>query len=183
MLWLWCQKLLPSSNRPLVINTTAAVYPRTIVKLNNLLDVVIDTAFIKQPIPQQGCRHHPVQIDECLLEKRKVPLLICNIIEHNHYHASFIYVKILFQYNVGRLVPQRWVLGILVTCYNPPRLIAHYVEDRTAATLLPIINHYVTPGSLVWTDCFRSYASLRRQYDHQTVNHSYNFVDPVTGKL
>lgn len=79
-------------------------------------------------------------------------------------------------------MPQRWVLGILITCYNPPRMIAHYVENRSATTMVPIIQHYVKPGSKVWTDCFRSYAALGTQYNHQTVNHSQNFVDPVTGK-
>lgn len=87
------------------------------------------------------------------------------------------------KYNVGRQREQRWVLG----GYEQERKIGFMVEvpSRDAATLLPIIQHWVAPGSIIWTDRWAAYAQLPNipgmQYVHQTVNHTANFVDPVTG--
>ena len=58
------------------------------------------------------------------------------------------------------------------------------VESRDAATLLPILQEYVLPGTQVMSDLWRSYggiAELPEGYGHLTVNHSVNFVDPVSG--
>ena len=58
------------------------------------------------------------------------------------------------------------------------------VARRDAATLLPIINDHVAPGTEVWSDEWSAYnhvGSLPNVDRHRTVNHSANFVDPVTG--
>ena len=58
------------------------------------------------------------------------------------------------------------------------------VEDRTAETLLAVIQKWIAPGSIIWSDCWRSYnkiPELPQGYRHQTVDHSKNFVDPQTG--
>ena len=58
------------------------------------------------------------------------------------------------------------------------------VPDRQAATLLPIIQQHVSPGSIVHSDEWRSYrtvAALPNVASHGTVNHSITFVDPTTG--
>lgn len=58
------------------------------------------------------------------------------------------------------------------------------VARRDAATLLPIINSHVAPGTEVWSDEWRAYSrvtSLPSVSAHETVNHSVNFVDLVTG--
>ena len=54
------------------------------------------------------------------------------------------------------------------------------LEGRAdAATLLPIILKHVLPGTEIHTDEWRYYARLqRRGFQHHTVNHSVNFVDP-----
>ena len=46
------------------------------------------------------------------------------------------------------------------------------VEDRSAATLIPIIKRYVKPGSVILSDCWKAYSSLKEGYTHLTVNHS-----------
>ena len=57
------------------------------------------------------------------------------------------------------------------------------VPNRTAKTLLENIEKYISPGSTIISDCWKGYTSLKdhEDYEHLTVNHTYNFVDPDTG--
>lgn len=55
------------------------------------------------------------------------------------------------------------------------------VKDRTSRTLIRFIRRWVLPGSVIVTDCWRSYNILSQyNFEHYTVNHSKNFVDPTT---
>ena len=55
-------------------------------------------------------------------------------------------------------------------------------ERRDAATLVSLIQRYIRPRSVIYSDEWRAYSQLRNiGYTHQTVNHSQNFVDPGTG--
>ena len=55
------------------------------------------------------------------------------------------------------------------------------VKNRKAVTLLPIIQRHVAPGTEIWSDKWRAYNNLSRLgFEHKTVNHTYNFVDPTT---
>ena len=60
------------------------------------------------------------------------------------------------------------------------------VPRRDAATLLPIIQAHVAPGTVTHSDVwaalpYNRVASLPNVSSHRTVNHTYNFVDPTTG--
>ena len=56
------------------------------------------------------------------------------------------------------------------------------VEKRDSDTLLRIIEEKIHPGTTIISDCWRAYNCLsERGYEHLTVNHSINFVDPDTG--
>ena len=56
------------------------------------------------------------------------------------------------------------------------------IKDRTADTLIPLIKQYIRPGTTIMTDCWKSYSTLQEEgYIHGTVNHSYEFVNSVTG--
>ena len=58
------------------------------------------------------------------------------------------------------------------------------VQNRTAATLLPLIQAHVLPGTTVYSDewsAYRRVQSLPNVQSYQTVNHSLHFVDPTTG--
>ena len=58
------------------------------------------------------------------------------------------------------------------------------VEDRSATTLLSVIQKWKAPGSVIWSDCWKSndrFPSLHEGYSHHTVNHSKHFVDPESG--
>ena len=51
-------------------------------------------------------------------------------------------------------------------------------------TLLRIIQRYVAPGTTVITDKWKGYTNLGNHgYVHLDVNHSQNFVDPLTGSF
>ena len=72
-----------------------------------------------------------------------------------------------------------WVVGIYLTKHD---LRFELVPDRQQATLVPLIKHYVEGGSTVVTDCWQGYSSLTgERFQHETVNHSRNFVNPDTG--
>ena len=60
------------------------------------------------------------------------------------------------------------------------------VQDRTIETLHPIIQQRIAPGTHITSDSWRAYDSIPNipvnpPYTHSAVNHSQNFVDPVTG--
>lgn len=62
---------------------------------------------------------------------------------------------------------------VLVPCPN---------NDRSSATLLPLIMQNALPGTTILTDQWRSYNQLSNLgYVHNAVNHSLFFRDPVTG--
>jgi len=75
-----------------------------------------------------------------------------------------------------------WVVG---GCEKNGRgLFAVPVENRSAATLLNIIQTYVHQDSIIYTDCWAGYNTddlLNAGFNHETVNHTYNFVNPVNG--
>jgi len=83
--------------------------------------------------------------------------------------------------NVGHAVEGVWVVG---GCEKNGRgIFAVPVQNRNAQTLLAIIQRYVRPGSIIYTDCWRGYRTNELTalgYHHSTVNHSDNFVDTET---
>ena len=55
-------------------------------------------------------------------------------------------------------------------------------NKRGAPTLLPFIQHWVLPGSIVYTDEWGAYSDLTAQcYTHDSANHSIQYVNPQTG--
>lgn len=95
-----------------------------------------------------------VEIDECKMGKNK--------------------------YHRGHHVSGAWVLGGVERTLER-KLFLIEVPNRTEETLIRVIRTHVLPGSIIITDCFRSYWNLEQYYTHLTVNHSQNFVDPTTG--
>lgn len=88
------------------------------------------------------------------------------------------------KYHRGRVgKKQIWVFGILDTSQTPAIGYMEIVPKRDAATLLPIIQRIVRPGSVIYSDEWRSYRHIQRDLGlvHHTVNHSLHFVDPITG--
>ena len=99
--------------------------------------------------------------------------------------SIFSIISNVLQYNRGRRpARQTWVFGIITTEYSPARGYFTVVDRRDAATLCPIIEHCLLPGSEVHTDDWGAYRGLRRLPNvrrHRVVVHARHFVDPRTG--
>lgn len=76
------------------------------------------------------------------------------------------------------------MFGMVDTSHNPALGYMEIVPSRDAATLLPIIQAHVATGTTIHSDQWAAYngvSALPNVSSHSTVNHSVNFVDPVTG--
>ncbi|CAF4670712.1 unnamed protein product [Rotaria socialis] len=128
----------------------------TIVDWKNFARDLCGEHFSRHPVVIGG-PGHIVEIDESAWTKRK--------------------------YNRGRLVSNQWVfVGI---DRDTRECFAVLVDQRDAATLLPIIHQYIRAGTTIYSDQWAAYNGIANgpgpdRYNHQTVNHSVNFVDPTT---
>lgn len=93
-----------------------------------------------------------------------------------------LYSKV--KYNRGKDLrrAQVWVFGLVERGDNA-KCYMEIVPNREALTLLNIIYNKCAPGTIVYSDCWSSYNKISqfKNFSHQTVNHSYNFIDPETG--
>ncbi|PSN34120.1 hypothetical protein C0J52_14193 [Blattella germanica] len=62
------------------------------------------------------------------------------------------------KYNRGRVVKEKWVLGIYDTSVR--RGVVLFVCKRDRQTLVPLIRDYVLPGSTIYTDGWSAYTGL-----------------------
>ena len=84
------------------------------------------------------------------------------------------------KYHRGKRVDGVWVFGGIER--ESRRSFFQIVEDRSADTLVPIIKHYILPGTTIISDCWKAYSTLSKEgYIHQTVNHSVEFVNKESG--
>ena len=84
------------------------------------------------------------------------------------------------KYNRGHLRDGKWVLGGIERGTDNVFMVV--IPNKAAATLISIIQNYVKPGSTIHTNELLSYSRLGTLgYVHQTVDHSTNFVDLITG--
>lgn len=80
----------------------------------------------------------------------------------------------------GRVIHHRygWVFG-MVERANSNNVVLRQVNDRTAATLLPIIQQWILPGSIVMSDMWQAYpriAQLPQGYTHLAANHRVSYL-------
>ena len=80
------------------------------------------------------------------------------------------------------MLSQVWIFGRIYR--EDGQIFMRIVDDRKAPTLLEAIKQCIAPGTQIISDQWKAYNALDTQspqiYEHLTVNHSENFVDPVT---
>lgn len=78
-----------------------------------------------------------------------------------------------------------WVFGMVDTTHVPALGYMEIISNRDAATLYPIIQAHIRPGTVIWSDKWSVYNRLAVTIPgvtgHQTVNHSLHFKNPATG--
>ena len=76
-----------------------------------------------------------------------------------------------------------WVFGIVDTTVRPCVGYMEIVSHRDKKTLYPILQKRCIPGSRIYSDEWAAYRKVYEElgFDHETVNHSKNFVNPLTG--
>lgn len=80
--------------------------------------------------------------------------------------------------NHGRRIDGPWVFGMK----KGSDCRYFLVERRDRATLVPIIQREAELGSVIHSDEWPAYGNLNQLgYQHHTVNHQQNYIDPVTG--
>lgn len=84
------------------------------------------------------------------------------------------------KYNRGHRVDSVWIV-VGIERQRDGGIFLVPVQDRSASTLRAIIQSHVRPGSIVNTDMWRGYSNIENLgMNHQTVNHSETFKDPIT---
>ena len=84
------------------------------------------------------------------------------------------------KYHRGKRVDGVWVFGGIER--QSKKCFFQIVEDRNAQTLIPIIQKYIKPRTVILSDCWKAYSSLKDEgYTHLTVNHSIEFKNKETG--
>ena len=87
-------------------------------------------------------------------------------------------------YNRGRIVPQQWLFVALER--EGGRFILKTVEHRDSETLGRIIKDFIVDNATVMSDQWAPYISFfgnNGSYNHNSVNHSQNFVSPTDNNV
>uniref|UniRef100_A0A0L8FJP7 ISXO2-like transposase domain-containing protein n=1 Tax=Octopus bimaculoides TaxID=37653 RepID=A0A0L8FJP7_OCTBM len=128
---------------------------------------ISDFSLDEEDFNNESCRMKVSIRKETWLEDICAQWCIDNLVEIDE--SKFMHRK----YHRGRYREGHWVLGMVER--RSLRCVLVPVENRSAATLLPIIAKHVVPGTKIITDCWRAYNSLQ---NHSTINHRDTFVDP-----
>lgn len=83
--------------------------------------------------------------------------------------------------HAGRLLANQssgvWIFGGI--CRENGEAFLAQVPNRNTETLLRCIYERILPGTRIISDCWRAYSALvHTNYEHATVNHTYNFLNP-----
>ena len=99
--------------------------------------------------------------------------------------VNIIIMIFILQNRRGCPPPQQvWVFGMCDRSHTPALGVMRIVPNRSATTLLPIIQQHVRSGSTVHSDEWAAHNCVQRLPSvgrHRVVNHSLHFVDPANG--
>ena len=80
------------------------------------------------------------------------------------------------KYHRGHYVEGQWVFGGIEQ--DSRKCFIETVEDRSEKTLIPLVQKWILPGTIIISDCWKGYINLDKYgYVHKTVNHSKEFVN------
>lgn len=151
LVYFWCLDMVQSKAAFQANTKSRNTTVRWYKKLRNLSCRIMRERNVEGRIGGPG---HVIQIDESKFSKRK--------------------------FEIGRIVRSPWVVGMIDV--NTREVCFVETMFRNSETLSDIIRNHVRDGSIIITDCWAGYNNLRNMnYTHLTVNHSQNFVDPITG--
>lgn len=102
------------------------------------------------------------------------------------FESLYMYMNLMcLQGGRGRSQPPVWVFGMVDTSHVPAMGYMEIVDSRDAATLFPIVQAHIRPGTIIWSDGWAAYnrisTSVTGVAGHQAVNHSLHFKNPATG--
>ena len=79
------------------------------------------------------------------------------------------------KYHRGHRVEGQWVFRGIEE--ESMRSFMAALDKRDEATLLPLIQKHIAPGTTIISDCWKAYCNLEKHgYEHHLVNHSKEFV-------
>ena len=83
------------------------------------------------------------------------------------------------KYNLGHLVKEKWVFRGY--CSASGEVFLQMVPDRSAATLLPLVEQHIAPGSKIVSDKWPSYRGIlglqvEPKFKHTSVDHSKHLL-------
>lgn len=132
-----------------LINHEMGISSKSAVDWDNFCREVCDEIVMNRSSPIGG-QGVRVQIDESKFGKRK--------------------------YHRGHRVEGQWVFGGIEESSRKNFMVP--VEKRNRNTLLPIIEKYILPGSIIISDYWKAYDILdQKDYIHLKVNHSIEFTN------
>ena len=126
-----------------------------------------------------------VEIDESLMGKRrkcnrgkgaKNVCLLCSFLKNKIcvWHRG-IFDELLYDVCAMYVIIQIWVFGMVER--NTRNIFLQTVENRSKATLVPLIKTNVKNTSTIYHDDWSSYRNLHEEgYSHGTVNHTVEFI-------
>lgn len=87
------------------------------------------------------------------------------------------------KYQRGRILNDVWIFGGI--CREDNNVFAIVVKNRNADTLWSEIIKHIAPGTIIMSDSWGAYICIemngKKDFIHMSVNHSQNFIDPITG--
>ncbi|KAI6647569.1 Adenosylhomocysteinase B-like [Oopsacas minuta] len=137
-----------------------------------------------------GCLHMTIQTAVLIETLRKLGAEVawssCNIFSTQDHAAAAVATWGVPVYAwKGETVEEyitHWSMGFGIYEQGTDNVLMIQVPDRSGVTLLHIIQRYVLPGTTIHSDEWTDYNVVPAAgYDHHTVNHSENFVDPIDG--
>lgn len=140
--------------REAILMKELSISSKTYVDWSNFIREAIFLWCINNSTDKLGGPDKIVEIDEAKFGKRK--------------------------YHRGRFIEGVWLFGGF--CRETRDIFIVPVADRSSKTLLSVITEKIAPGTIIMSDCWKAYNCLTENgFEHLTVNHTYNFVDPDTG--